>query len=136
MFSINQYGNLLLFDDPGRVKNQITSVVCKIQRFDFDCNMVVTRQVIIRIPPPLRLKPLYAYSAVRLTHVPLMAPFYCWFSLRKCDDTVPYHLYIVTRYLWLLVPHTIGICLWSWVTDPQVPHNHGKTGQNTRKQYA
>jgi hypothetical protein len=25
--------------------------------------------------------------------------FYYWFSLRKCDHTVSYHLYIVTRYL-------------------------------------
>jgi len=31
--------------------------------------------------------------------------------LRKCDHTVSYHLYIVNRYLWVLVPHTIRICL-------------------------
>ena len=34
-------------DDPGRVRSQITSVVCKIQRFDFDCNLVLTGKVII-----------------------------------------------------------------------------------------
>ena len=57
-----------------------------------------------------------------------------WFSLRKCDHTVSYHLYIVIRYLWLPVPHIIGICQWRWVTDPQVPHNYGKMGQNGREQ--
>ena len=58
IFCINQNKNLLLSDDPGRVRSQIKSVVYQIQRFDFDCNLVVTRKVIIRIPPPLRLKPL------------------------------------------------------------------------------
>ena len=49
IFSTNHNGNLLLLDDPGRVRSQITSVVCQIQRFDFDCNLVVTRKLIIRI---------------------------------------------------------------------------------------
>jgi hypothetical protein len=53
--------NLTLLDDPGRVRSQITSVVCQIQRFDFDCNLVVTRKVIIRIPPGLERNPLYRY---------------------------------------------------------------------------
>ena len=35
IFSTNQGGNLMLLDDPGRVRSQITSVVCQIQRFDF-----------------------------------------------------------------------------------------------------
>ena len=39
--SINQNRNLLLLDDPGRVRSQITSVACQIQRFDFDCNRIV-----------------------------------------------------------------------------------------------
>ena len=30
----------MLFDDPGRVRSQIRSVVCQIQRFDFECNLV------------------------------------------------------------------------------------------------
>ena len=47
IFSTNQHGNLLLLDDPGRVRSQKTNVVCQIQRFDFDCNLVVTRKVII-----------------------------------------------------------------------------------------
>ena len=47
IFSTNQYGNLMLLDDPGRVRSQITSVVRQIQRFDFECNLVVTRKVII-----------------------------------------------------------------------------------------
>jgi hypothetical protein len=51
-----------MLDDPGRVRSQITSVVCKIQRFDFDCNLVhvdlVSRKVIIRTRAPLRIKPL------------------------------------------------------------------------------
>jgi hypothetical protein len=50
----------VLLDDPGRVRSQITNVVCQIQRFDFDCNLVVSRKVIIRTRAPLdlRLKPL------------------------------------------------------------------------------
>ena len=43
----NERLNLVLMDDPGRVRSQITSVVCKIQRFDFDCNLVLTGKVII-----------------------------------------------------------------------------------------
>ena len=56
IFSTNQDGNLVLLDDPGRVRSQITNVVCKIQRFD------VTRKVIIWIPPVLDLNPLDLYS--------------------------------------------------------------------------
>jgi hypothetical protein len=59
VFSTNHHRNLILLDDPGRV-NQIISVVCQIQRLDFDCNLVVTRKLIIRIPPGFRfLKILY-----------------------------------------------------------------------------
>jgi hypothetical protein len=36
-----------LLGDPGRVRSQITSVVYQIEWDDFDCNMVVTRKVII-----------------------------------------------------------------------------------------
>ena len=36
IFSTNQHGNLVLLDDPGRVRSQITNV----ERFDFDCNLV------------------------------------------------------------------------------------------------
>ena len=57
-FSTNHNRNLLLLDDPGRVRSQIISVVCQIQRFDFDCNLVVMRKLIIRIPPGLGLNPL------------------------------------------------------------------------------
>jgi hypothetical protein len=45
-----------------KVRSEITSVVCQIgvlQRFDFDCNLVVTRKVIIQIPPGLGRNPLY-----------------------------------------------------------------------------
>ena len=52
--SINQNGNLVLLDDPGRVRSHITSVVCQIQRFDFDCNLVVKRKVIIPSGAALR----------------------------------------------------------------------------------
>ena len=48
----------MMLDDPGRVRSQIINVVCQIQRFDFDCILVVSRKVIIRIPPVLGLKPL------------------------------------------------------------------------------
>ena len=47
LFSTNQNGNLVLLDDPGRVRSQITNVVCQIQQFGFDCNLVVMRKVII-----------------------------------------------------------------------------------------
>ena len=47
IFSTNQGGNLVLLDDPGRVRSQIINVEGQIQRFDFDCNLVVTRKVII-----------------------------------------------------------------------------------------
>ena len=47
VFSTNQNENLLLLDDPGRVRSQIASIVRQIQRFDFDRNLVVTRKVII-----------------------------------------------------------------------------------------
>ena len=36
-----------MLDDPGRVRSQIISVVCQIQRFDFDCILVVSRKVIV-----------------------------------------------------------------------------------------
>ena len=48
-----------MLEDPGRVRSQIISVVCQIQRFDFDCNLVLTGKVIIRIPLVLGLNPLY-----------------------------------------------------------------------------
>ena len=37
----------MLSDNPDRVRTQITGVVAQIRRFDFDCNLVVTRKVII-----------------------------------------------------------------------------------------
>jgi hypothetical protein len=40
IFSTDQYKNLLLLDDPGCVRSQMTSVVCQIQRFGFDCTLV------------------------------------------------------------------------------------------------
>ena len=55
IFSTNHNRNLLLLDDPGRVRSQITSVVCQIQWFDFDCNLVLTQKLIIRIPAGLAL---------------------------------------------------------------------------------
>jgi hypothetical protein len=47
IFCISYNKNLVLLDDPGRVRSQIASIVCQIQRFDFDRNLVVTRKVII-----------------------------------------------------------------------------------------
>ncbi len=58
LFSTSQCGNLMLLDDPGRVRSQIRSLVCKIQRFDFVCNLVLTRKVIMGIPPVLERNPL------------------------------------------------------------------------------
>jgi hypothetical protein len=52
-FSTKPDGNLLLLDNPGHVRSQITSVVCKIQQFNFDSNLVVVRKVIMGIPPAL-----------------------------------------------------------------------------------
>jgi hypothetical protein len=57
--STNQNGNLVLLDDPGRVRSQIRSVVCQIQRFDFECYLEVTRKVIMGIPPASGRNPLY-----------------------------------------------------------------------------
>jgi hypothetical protein len=67
VYSTNQNRNLLLLDDPGRVWSQITNVVFQIQRFDFECNLVVTRKVIIRTCAPLRLKPLLKINASKFT---------------------------------------------------------------------
>jgi hypothetical protein len=39
IFSTNQFENLFLLDDPGRVKSQITEVVCLMQWFDFRRNL-------------------------------------------------------------------------------------------------
>ena len=50
--------NLVRLDDPGRLRSQITSVVCQIQRFDFGCNLVVIQKLIIRTPPGLGRNPL------------------------------------------------------------------------------
>jgi hypothetical protein len=49
IFSINHNRNLVLLDYPGRVRSQITSVVYQIQRFDFDCILVVSRKVILNL---------------------------------------------------------------------------------------
>jgi hypothetical protein len=62
IFGTNQDGILVLLDDPGRVRSQITSVVCQIQQFDFGCNLVVTRTIIMGIPPVLGINPLYAHA--------------------------------------------------------------------------
>ena len=43
VFSTNHNGNLVLLNDPGRVRSQIASIVRQIQRFDFDRNLVVTK---------------------------------------------------------------------------------------------
>jgi hypothetical protein len=54
-----------MLDDPCRVKSQMTSVVCQIQRFDFACNVVAQ----------LRLKPLYT-TCTRVQTVSLN-PYSC-----------------------------------------------------------
>ena len=58
-FSTKYDGNSVMLDDPGRVRSQITRVVYQIQRFDFECNLVVTRKVIMGIPPVLDRNPRY-----------------------------------------------------------------------------
>jgi hypothetical protein len=68
-FCTNYDRNLRLLDDPGRVRSQITSVVCQIQGFDFECNLVVARKLIIRIPAGLGLNPLYLRSCVCRTQL-------------------------------------------------------------------
>jgi hypothetical protein len=40
LFSTNYNRSLLLLDDPVRVRSKIATVVCQIQRFYFDCNLV------------------------------------------------------------------------------------------------
>jgi hypothetical protein len=49
--SISYVGNLVLLDDLGRVRSHITSGVGQRQRFDFGCNLVVTRKVMMGIYP-------------------------------------------------------------------------------------
>jgi hypothetical protein len=69
LFSTNRYKNLLLLDDPGRVRSQIASIVRQIQRFDFDRNLAVTRKLIIWTRAPLRTKPLYSIEDPRIQFV-------------------------------------------------------------------
>ena len=54
----------MLSDNPGRVRSEKTSVVCHIQQFDFDCNLLVTRKVIhvMGIAPALGINPLYIHG--------------------------------------------------------------------------
>ena len=47
--------NLLQLDEHGRVRSQITSVVLQMEWFDFDCNLVLTRKLIIYSPSALHL---------------------------------------------------------------------------------
>ena len=75
IFSIYQYRNLVLLDDPGRVRSQITNVVYQIQRFDFDCILVVSRKVIIRIPPVLGRNPLYLRGRISLPGIIITCKF-------------------------------------------------------------
>jgi hypothetical protein len=56
--------------------------VCQIQRFDFDCNLVVTRKLIIWTHPPLRLKPLYPVETMH-------AAFLEWFLVPPDIRTLP-----------------------------------------------
>ena len=65
--STNYCINLLLLDDSGRVRSHIINVVCQIQRFDLECNLVVARKVIMRIPPGLEINPLHRYSSCSIT---------------------------------------------------------------------
>ena len=48
--------NFVLLDVRGRVRSQITCAALQIQRFDFDCNLVLTNRFILGIPPALRFK--------------------------------------------------------------------------------
>ena len=79
IFSTNQDGNLVLLDDPGRVRSQKTSVVCQIQRFDFECILVVSRKVIMGIPPVLGTKPLYIEYTCRCVRGSPTPPGKCVF---------------------------------------------------------
>ena len=64
----------MLSDDPGRVRSQTTSVMCHIQRFDFDCILVVSRKVIIRIPPVLGSNLYGGHSLRSRIEAPLISP--------------------------------------------------------------
>ena len=79
LYSTNQDGNLLMLDDLGRVRSKTTSVVCQIQRFDFDRNLVVVRKVIIGLPLGLGLKPLYGSTHRLLLHV-------LYFPIKNCQN--------------------------------------------------
>jgi hypothetical protein len=58
-FYTNQNRFLIVMDDPGHYESYIISVVYKIQQFNFESNLVVTRKVIMGIPPGLRSKLLF-----------------------------------------------------------------------------
>jgi hypothetical protein len=90
-----------MLDDPGRVRRQITNVVCQIQRFDFDCNLVVTRKVIIRIPAGLGLNPPYSkIGKYTGTYVPvLFVPFLLY--IRRSSTYI--HLYSKKKLVYIPV---------------------------------
>jgi hypothetical protein len=77
-------------DNPGRVRSHITSVdlVFQIQRFDFDCNLDVTRKLIIRIPPGLGTR---KSSILKYNYI---APRYFFLheSTRKNITVIEYNL--------------------------------------------
>ena len=83
VFSTNQNENIILLDDPGRVRSRIASIVRQIQRFNFDCNMVVTRKVIIWTRSPLLLNPLYY---IRRPYDGVRTALRCYGTIRPMQD--------------------------------------------------
>ena len=73
VFRTNQYENLLLLDNRSRVRSQIKSVAYRVQRFNFDCNLVLTRKLIIPTPSALGLKPKYELVPCRYLRIRTVA---------------------------------------------------------------
>ena len=90
----------LLVCVPAGVYTQCTQCTHSVHTMYTQCTHSVHRPIIVQLWGGYR-------TAVPLES--LITGRYYRFSLRKCDHTVSYNLYIVTRYLWLLVPHNIGI---------------------------
>ena len=122
IFSTIQNGNLLLLDDPGRVRSQITSVVYQIQRFDFDCNLVVMGNVIIRSAVVLRSNPLYSiHSSLVMALVPAAYPEPLAVRSVRPSAVRP------SMPPWPPPPHRQLRCIVRWgacSTREHVPHNY------------
>ena len=62
----------MLLDDCGHVRSHITRAVYQIQRFDFDCNLVMIRKEIMGTPPALGGNPLSEIYPITIVPLDLL----------------------------------------------------------------